>query len=430
MIHNKTKFNTEWDTFALNDLGIFKRGRSKHRPRNDPRLFAGGTHPLVQTGEIKAVNLYIKSHQATYNDEGLKQSKMWDAGTLCITIAANIAETGILAYPMCFPDSVVGFVAYKEKTSELFMHYVFAYIKTSIQNSALGSIQDNINIELLTALTFKIPKKRIQDKIAELLATIDKKIELNNQINAELEAIAKAIYDYWFVQFDFPDEEGKPFKTSGGEMEYNEELKREIPKGWEVTELSRLVSRIGTGLNPRDNFMLGSGSNYYVTIKNIDYGKIYLDERCDRISDNALQTINRRSNLSVGDVLFTSIEPVGRTYLIQEEPVNWNINESVFTIRCNQEFVTPEFLYLWLSSDEMKIFAKNVSTGSIHKGARIGMLNTFRTPYAGREVVHKFSKTIGPMLKKINAVQKENQELIRLRDFLLPLLMNGQVKVR
>src|SRR5256885_1613023 len=112
MIINQSKYNSNWQTKALNDLGTFSRGKSRHRPRNDRVLFENGTYPLVQTGEIKQANLFIRSHSSAYNEFGLKQSKIWPEGTLCITIAANIAETALLGYPMCFPDSVVGFTAY------------------------------------------------------------------------------------------------------------------------------------------------------------------------------------------------------------------------------------------------------------------------------------------------------------------------------
>ena len=146
MIYNESKYNREWEIKKLSQLGTFARGKSKHRPRNDKRLFEGGGYPLVQTGELKDANLYITHHSQEYGEFGLKQSKMWDTETLCITIAANIAETALLSYPMCFPDSVVGFRANKGVSSEKFMYYVFDYIKHFIQNSASGSAQDNINI--------------------------------------------------------------------------------------------------------------------------------------------------------------------------------------------------------------------------------------------------------------------------------------------
>ena len=116
MIFNNTNFNNKWGIYELSSLGSFSRGKSKHRPRNDEKLFDNGVYPLIQTGDVKKSNLYINNNSSYYNDFGLSQSKIWDKGTLCITIAANIAETSILSYPMCFPDSIVGFSADKEKT--------------------------------------------------------------------------------------------------------------------------------------------------------------------------------------------------------------------------------------------------------------------------------------------------------------------------
>lgn len=172
----------------LSQLGQFSRGKSKHRPRHDFRLFEGGGYPLIQTGEIKDANLYIVEHTQEYGEFGLQQSKIWEAETLCITIAANIAETALLAYPMCFPDSVVGFIANKDISSEKFIYYVFNFVKNSIQSSASGSIQDNINIEYLSSLSFKIPNKETQDKIVKILSILDNKISNNNQINDNLVA--------------------------------------------------------------------------------------------------------------------------------------------------------------------------------------------------------------------------------------------------
>jgi type I restriction enzyme, S subunit len=272
---------------------------------------------------------------------------------------------------------------------------------------------------------------------AAVLSAFDTKIELNNRINAELEAMAKTLYDYWFVQFDFPfdfsqgrpDANGRPYKSSGGKMVYNPTLKRKIPEGWNDRELDEIISRSGTGLNPRENFKLGHGSNFYVTIKNVQNGKIVLDDKCDKIDDEALQIIDRRSQLQPGDTLFTSIQPVGVTYLIQEKPINWNINESVFTIRPNYEQVSAEYLFLLLSSDEMKAFTKHSSAGSVHKGIRHGVLKTFRLPYGNKNLIDQFSEIVRPLLRRVYTLDQETQQLTSLRDFLLPMLMNGQVQV-
>lgn len=425
MIYNESKFNTEWDTLPLSKLGEFKRGKSKHRPRDDKKLFEGGIYPLVQTGEIKAANLLIKSHSANYNDEGLKQSKMWPAGTLVITIAANIAETGILAYPMCFPDSCVGFIADKEKTSELFMHYVFTYIKRSIQNSAVGSIQDNINIEMLTALNFKIPKKPIQDLIVDLLATIDYKIELNNDINTELENLAKTIYNYWFVQFDFPNEEGKPYKTSGGEMVWNEELKREIPKGWEVKNLSDASEKLSSGGTPQTSIKEYYTGNvpWYTTQELQD---CFLNDSIKTISEKAINESSAKLFPRNTVVIAIYAAPtVGRLGILSRDGT---FNQACCGILANEKLISREYLYLYLQRS--RPYLNQIASGTAQKNLNVEKIKSLQILIPANFVNQAFREKMTPLFQQIEVNQKQNQELIKLRDFLLPLLMNGQVKIK
>ncbi|MCZ2394858.1 MAG: restriction endonuclease subunit S [Chitinophagales bacterium] len=429
MIYNESKFNTEWDTLPLSKLGEFKRGKSKHRPRNDQKLFEGGVYPLIQTGEIKAANLLIKSHNAAYNDEGLEQSKIWPAGTLAITIAANIAETGILAYPMCFPDSCVGFNADKEKTSELFMHYVFTYIKRSIQNSAVGSIQDNINIEMLTALNFKIPKKPIQDLIVDLLSAIDYKIELNNDINTELENLAKTIYNYWFVQFDFPNEEGKPYKTSGGEMEWNEELKREIPKGWEVNKLGNYCDLIrGVTYNNDDRLeKLTEDSIAILRATNIQSGVIDLDNMIIVPS----KLVSDEQKLKKYDILITmssgSKAHVGKNafYFYDDE-----VSFGAFCSKISAKEKMKLFVFCFMQSSEFKNYINKISLGTNINNLTNELVNDSAIIIPKPELIKMFEDKVKSVYERIGINLQQNQELIHLRDFLLPLLMNGQVKIK
>ena len=302
------------------------------------------------------------------------------------------------------------------------------FFRKTMTNNATMTLRASLNEDIFSYLKLYLPDLSIQKSSGDLLFLLHSKIELNNRMNAELESMAKTLYDYWFVQFDFPDKNGKPYKTSGGKMVWNAELKREIPKGWVCYSLSNTISRIATGLNPRKNFVLGKGSNYYVTIKNIDNGKISFDDKCDKIDDEALNIINRRSDLKIGDILFTSIEPVGVTYLIQDRPENWNINESVFSLRPNYELITSAYAYLFLSCPEIKAFTRNVSAGSIHKGVRISVLNNFKMAYGNKAIISAFTEIVEPVLQRINIVNRENQKLSSLRDWLLPMLMNGQVR--
>ncbi|BEM85328.1 hypothetical protein SME41J_46520 [Serratia marcescens] len=313
-----------------------------------------------------------------------------------------------------------------------YVYYLFRtnMVREQIRLTSSGSKVKHTSPERIYDVKVPLPDVKEQQKIVDFLDVIEEKLELNNRINTELESMAKTLYDYWFVQFDFPDSNGRPYKTAGGKMEYNTKLKREIPAGWTNCQLENIIERSGTGLNPRDNFVLGNGDNYYVTIKNINNGKIILDDKCDKIDDNALKIIDRRSQLQGGDILFTSIEPVGVTYFIHDKPTNWNINESVFTLRPNIGMATSEYLYFLLSSDEMKVFTKNSSSGSVHKGIRHGVLKNYTLAYSGKKIIDEFSNNIKPILKRVYFLEQENQSLTKLRDWLLPLLMNGQVTVK
>ena len=157
---------------TLSDLGEFGRGVSKHRPRNDIKLL-GGKYPLIQTGDIANAGLYITSYSNTYSELGLRQSKMWDKGTLCITIAANIAKTAILEFDACFPDSVVGFIA-NERTNNIFIHYWFSFFQAILELQAPESAQKNINLKILSELKVIVPEKRKQDEFASFVKLIDK----------------------------------------------------------------------------------------------------------------------------------------------------------------------------------------------------------------------------------------------------------------
>ncbi|MCR5202885.1 MAG: restriction endonuclease subunit S [Lachnospiraceae bacterium] len=157
---------------TLPELGEFGRGVSKHRPRNDPKLL-GGDYPLIQTGDVANAGLYITSYNSTYSELGLKQSKMWDKGTLCITIAANIAKTAILEFDACFPDSVVGFTA-NEKTSNIFIHCWFSFFQAILESQAPESAQKNINIKILSELKVIVPEKDKQDEFVDFINQVDK----------------------------------------------------------------------------------------------------------------------------------------------------------------------------------------------------------------------------------------------------------------
>ncbi len=181
---------------SLPQLGEFGRGVSKHRPRNAPELL-GGEYPLIQTGEVANSELYISSFENTYSELGFKQSKMWKAGTLCITIAANIAKTAILAFDACFPDSVVGFVA-NEKTNNVFIHYWFVFFQQILEAQAPESAQKNINLKILSELKVIVPSIELQNQFAAFVEQTEKTKTTISHSLEKIETLKKALMQEYF----------------------------------------------------------------------------------------------------------------------------------------------------------------------------------------------------------------------------------------
>lgn len=415
MIFNSSKYNSHWQDKKLSDLGSFRRGKSRHRPRNDPKLFKNGVYPLVQTGEVKQASLYLNNHHSCYNEFGLSQSEIWPENTLCITIAANIAETALLSYPMCFPDSIVGFNAYQEESSEIFMHYVFTYIRRAIQNSASGSIQDNINIDYLTGLKFKVPLKSYQDKIVSVLSVLDNKIDLNNRINAELEAMAKTLYDYWFVQFDFPDTNGKPYKTSGGKMEYNATLKREIPAGWAVNTLSQ-IANITMGQSPAGESYNEDGIGTLFFQGSTDFGWLFPTPR--------QYTTSPARMAKKGDILLSVRAPVGDMNIANADCC---IGRGLAAL--NSKSRSDGFLF-YVMKYFKQVFDRRNAEGTTFGSMTKDDLHSLQVVCPEPGLLKRYDDIVSEYNKMIFTRSLENQDLIKLRDWLLPLLMNGQVTVK
>lgn len=188
--------NSQWPTQKLSKLGELNRGVSKHRPRNDPALL-GGPYPLIQTGDVSNSGLYILDYSSTYSELGLAQSRLWKEGTLCITIAANIAQTSILAFDACFPDSVVGFLP-GEKTNAVFVHYWFSFFQKILEEQAPQVAQKNINLKILSDLDVIVPPYNLQADFSDFVRQAEKsKLTIQQSID-KLDVLKKALMQQYF----------------------------------------------------------------------------------------------------------------------------------------------------------------------------------------------------------------------------------------
>ena len=316
-------------------------------------------------------------------------------------------------------------IRFKDSVDQMFMYYMMHLNESYIKRFANGTTTLTITKDSVRGLEFRVPEISLQKKIAKVLADLDAKIELNNKINSELEAMTKLIYDYWFVQFDFPDENGKPYKASGGKMVYNGNLNREIPEGWEVNELGTLGNfKNGVNYDPSNpgevacpiiNVRNISASSYF--LKNEDLDIIYLRE-----SDV------RKYAVHEGSIIIARSGIPGATRLISDfEKNTLYCGFAIHYKLLNLSQKVPVFFFL--KSIEQMI--RNGSGGTILKNVNQATLNELKIPLPKNLLlIEEFNKKIDPMFEKINLIQKENQKLAELRDWLLPMLMNGQVKVK
>ncbi|WP_204100930.1 restriction endonuclease subunit S [Aggregatibacter aphrophilus] len=293
--------------------------------------------------------------------------------------------------------------------------------KKQILNNNIGAVQKAITIDFLKKVDISLPDIPNQKSIAAVLSTVDKKIALNKQINARLEEMAKTLYDYWFVQFDFPDANGKPYKSSGGEMVFDETLKREIPKGWEVKSLGEIENNIVTGKTPSTQYSnFFNGDIPFITIGDIR-NNTFIIKTGQNLS---IEGANNQKNkyLPEGSLCVSCIATVGLIgFTTRQAQTNQQINSIIFKHDYNKEF-----LYFYLKDYFLVGKAK---TGNTFANMNKGDFEKILVLYPNLRLLQKYSNKMVLVLNQINNLSKQNHQLTQLRDFLLPMLMNGQVSV-
>ncbi len=271
---------------------------------------------------------------------------------------------------------------------------------------------------------FNIPyfNYKKQQKIANILSSLDSKIELNNKINKELEAMAKTLYDYWFVQFDFPDKDGKPYKLSGGKMVYNQELKREIPDRWEVCRLEDIEDNIITGKTPpKINPEYFNGDIPFITIGDIR-GNMHITSTEETLSKLGADYQSSKY-INKGALCVSCIASPG---LIGFATKLSQTNQQINSIECKKE---ENSFYLYFALKDF-FNASKAKTGNTFSNMNKGDFADIKLIKPSEQILLSFSKKIKSSIEQIYINSEQNQELAKLRDWLLPMLMNGQVKVK
>ena len=314
----------------------------------------------------------------------------------------------------------------KEGQDLTYLYYVLKSL--NLNSKQIGSSQPLITQSMLRDMVVDIEINiEEQKRIANSISIIDQKIQINNQINQELEAMAKTLYDYWFVQFDFPDQNGKPYKSSGGKMVYHPELKREIPEGWGVEKLENLGTIVG-GSTPTksisDNFTKGGEGYSWITPNDLSNNK------GNKFIKNGEVDVTVRGLKDAGLKLY----PEGTVLMSSRAPVGY-LAISTKEITTNQGFKSfipdkkygKNYIYYTLQNN-LKVIEQHAS-GSTFKEISATVLKDITIIQPNLDIVKKFEEKVSSINSYIKVNEEQKQELTQVRDWLLPMLMNGQVKV-
>ena len=400
--------------YFLEDLVQIKNGRDhKHLPDGEIPVYGSG-------GLMRFVN------QSIYSGESILLPRK---GTL-----SNIQYVN---KPFWTVDTIYYTIVNKEKANPLYLYHYLKQLDLSYLNSGTGV--PSMTFGAYYGIRVNLPSINTQQKIAKVLSDLDAKIELNTKINAELEAMAKTLYDYWFVQFDFTDTNGKPYKTFDGKMVFNEELKREIPEGWEVDVLGSWIGKDKSGDWGKDKDE-GNYNQKVYCVRGADInalngkGELKTPERYI-LEKNLFKTLDPH-DLIVEISGGSPVQSTGRLAYITEETLH-RFNAPIIcsnfckavTLKNDKYFYN--FVYLWNAIYVAGVlFGYEGKTSGIKNLLFDSFVNSHQTAIPPIELVEKFYDFMTPIQIKKEKNLKENQQLASLRDWLLPMLMNGQVKVK
>lgn len=318
-----------------------------------------------------------------------------------------------------------GMVLIRTIQTEIDPYYLYTFLRSGIFKKQVflngsGSAQPQLPITALKNIVFPLPKIETQKKIAAVLSCLDAKIDCNNQINAQLEAMAKTLYDYWFVQFDFPDTTGKPYKSSGGKMVYNTTLKREIPVGWKVRQLGEVVETTlgGTPATKNKEYWDNADLAWLSSSEIANFPVIDSDQRITpKGIKNSAAVLLPRGSVVVSIVRYIRPSILG---------IDAATNQSVVGILENDLF-KHSFLYPFLCGEVTRLMG--LRTGAQQPHINKGTIEETLIVIPNSDVLERYYKTAGPIFDGIMTRAFENHHLTQLRDWLLPMLMNGQVTV-
>ena len=404
-------------TINIGDLGTIITGKT---PPTTNKNYYGDYAVFIKPTDISEQSKYTYETEEMYSKLAAEkyESSLIPKGAICVPCIGTIGTKMTMTPCDCYTNQSINSIICNENYDNEYVYYLIKNFLPGLKAYNLGTASgreyvSKSNFEKIELVAEQ--DKEIQKKIGIILSRYDSLIENYQKQIKLLEEAAQRLYKEWFIDLHFPGHE-------------NTNIIDGVPEGWEKKTIDDVTCKITTGLNPRKNFVLGKGSNYYVTIKNMADNTLFLDDRCDRVDNEALEKINKRSDLKIGDILFSGIGTIGRVALVDIPTNNWNVSESVFTLRAN-DIVTKEFLYLMLLSPDMQNYCQSNAHGAAQKGIRMADLKAYSFNLPPFGVIQKFTNLVTPTIKKVSSIRNQIRLLTEARDRLLPKLMSGEIAV-
>ena len=388
--------------------------------------------PLIRTTDIDELGINYSSLKYVTKEFHIKNKKSQiKKGDLIIARHGENGKANVFKEE--FDAQVLNAVIIEtdqNKVESNLLKYYFdsPFVKKQILGVVKGSVQGVINTAHIADVLIPISNKINYKGLSKIINDLDSKIELNNRINSELEAMAKTLYDYWFVQFDFPNENGKPYKTSGGTLVWNEELKREIPEGWEVKLLGTEIE-IQRGISYTSKEINGDGIPM-ISLNSFNLNGTYKPEGIKKYSGKYTD----KNNTKPGDLLIAATDVtrnadiIGRAILVPDY-YNGDLVFSMDIAKIISKNIPSSFLMMLFNSNHYHNYIKWYASGTIVLHLNLDGTKRYNIELPPRNLLQKYDALYQPIADRIYKTAIENQKLDELRDWLLPMLMNGQVKV-
>jgi type I restriction enzyme, S subunit len=421
-----------WTEYKLSDLMEIIGGGT---PKTSVEEYWNGNIPWLSVVDFGNDNKFVKNTEKKITNLGLKNSstKLLKDGQIIISARGTVGEMAVIKGEMAFNQSCYGLNANQEICSNNFLYYLLKCKIEELKRNAHGAVFDTITRTSFDSIFAEIPDLPTQTAIAEILSSLDDKIELNNKINQELEALAQTLFKQWFIDFEFPfdfaqgkpNENGNPYKSSGGEM-VDSEL-GEIPKGWYVSTIEEITEVVTKGTTPTTigGKFTESGINF-IKVESLTEQGAFIKLKFGFIDEDTNQLL-KRSIIKEGDVLFSIAGTIGRVAVVTKDILPANTNQAIAIIRPNN--VDSNFLKLLMQSALIQNDTKSNVVQAVQANLSLGVIKATKFIKPSSEILNLFQSYLKEVFEQVNLFTEEVQELTNLRDIILPKLISGELEV-